>query len=102
MKMLTITTVVAGVLAAAAVGGVGTAAAVPTTGSADVVVKALQDQGYNVQFNEPSTMPLSRCTVNGVHGLPLMMTSDGNLTVMMQAQRFDTVYVDLACPPSNN
>ncbi|HEX3286955.1 MAG TPA: hypothetical protein VHT50_20450, partial [Mycobacterium sp.] len=51
MKMLTITTVVAGVLAAAAVGSAGTAAAVPTTGSAEVVVKALQDQGYSVQFN---------------------------------------------------
>jgi len=79
MKMLTITTVVAGVLAAAAVGSAGTAAAVPTTGSAEVVVKALQDQGYSVQFNKASNMQLSRCTVNGVHGVPVMMAADGNL-----------------------
>ena len=102
MKMLTVTTLVAGVLVAAAVGSAGTAAAVPTNGSADVVVKALQDQGYNVQFNEPSNMQLSRCTVNGVHGVPVMMAADGNLMVMMQDNHFDTVVVDLNCPSSNN
>src|SRR5262245_57920983 len=102
MKTLTITALVAGVLAAAAVGFAGTAATVPSNGSADVVVKALQDQGYNVQFNEPSNMQLSRCTVNGVHGVPVMMAADGNVMVMMQENHFDTVVVDLNCPSSNN
>lgn len=103
MKMMTVTSVFIGVLAAAALGSSATAAADPLNGNAADVVKMLQDQGYDVQFNMPSNMSLSRCTVNGVHGLPVMMTSDGNMMVMMApTSNVGSVYVDLSCPPSNN
>ena len=56
-----------------------------------------------MQFNEPTNMQLSRCTVTGVHGLNVTMNPDGNLMMMMMMQpgHFDTVYVDLSCPTSN-
>ena len=78
----------------------GVATAVPiNSGSAADVVKALQDQGYSVQFNGPSTtMPLSRCTVNGVHGLKVMMMADGSLMMRMDPGNAGVVYVDLSCP----
>lgn len=103
MKMIAVTSVFVGVLTAAALGSAATATADTTTGNAADVVKMLQDQGYNVQFNMPSNMSLSRCTVDGVHGLPVMMTSDGNLMVMMAPKsNVGSVFVDLSCPPSNN
>ena len=103
MKMTPVTSVFVGVLATAALGSSATATADPLNGNAADVVKMLQDQDYDVQFNMPSDMPLSRCTVNGVHGLTVMMTSDGNLMVMMAPQsRVGSVYVDLSCPSSNN
>jgi hypothetical protein len=103
MKTITATAVFAGVFAAAALGLAATAPADPVTGNAADVVKMLQDQGYDVQFNMPSEMALSRCTVSGVHGLTVTMTSDGDLMVMMAPQSsVGSVYVDLSCPPSNN
>jgi hypothetical protein len=104
MKMMTVTSMFIGVLAAAAVGSSATAAADPAlNGNAADVVKMLQDHGYNVQYNMPSNMTLSRCTVDGVHGLPLTMTPDGNLMmVMAPTSSVGSVYVDLSCPPSNN
>ena len=103
MKFATVRSAIAIALATSALGTVGTATADPTTGSAADVVKALQDQGYNVQFNMPSTMVLSRCTVSGVRGLTVMMSGDGNLMVMMAPTNPNTtVYVDLSCPTSNN
>jgi hypothetical protein len=103
MRTTAITTIAAAVLlAATAVVTSGAAGAVPTSGTASDVVKALQDQGYNVQFNQSPTMPLSRCTVSGVNGLTVIMTSEGNLMMMMQAGHSDSVYVDLSCPASDN
>jgi len=103
MKIATVGSAIAILLATTALGSAGAAAADPTTGSAADVVKALQDQGYNVQFNMPSTMVLSRCTVNGVRGLTVMMSDSGNLMVMMAPTNPNsTVYVDLSCPSSNN
>lgn len=93
MKKLAITTATVGALAAAAVGFAGAAAAVPTGSSAADTVKNLQDQGYNVQLNGTATGLLSRCTVTDVHGLAGTMRTTGE---------FDTVYVDVFCPPSNN
>lgn len=79
------------------------AGADPLGGSAADVVQALQNQGYSVQFNMPSNMTLSRCTVNGVHGLPVAMPPAGSLTVMMvPASDAGNVYVDLVCPASDN
>jgi|KBSSwiStaDraftv2_1062776.scaffolds.fasta_scaffold04951_11 hypothetical protein len=104
MKMHALTTTIAAaVLGAAALASASTAAAVPTTGSAADVVKALQEQGYNVQFNGATNgMLLARCTVSGLHGLTVMMTSDGSLMMKMEPSHTDTVYVDLACPDTNN
>lgn len=103
MKMITVTSVFIGVLAAAALGSAATATADTVNGNAADVVKMLQDQGYNVQFNMPSDMALSRCTINGVHGLPVMMTTDGHLMVMMApTSSVGSVFVDLSCPPSND
>lgn len=103
MKMMAISTLVAAVLGAAALGSTSTASAVPTSGSAADVVKALQDQGYNVQFNGATNgMVLSRCTVSGLHGLTVMMTPDGTLMMKMEPAHTDTVYVDLSCPDTNN
>jgi len=80
-----------------------TAAAVPVAGSsAAEVVSALQNQGYTVQFNEPSTMALSRCTVSGIHGLTVMMMPDGAVMMQINAGTGGVVYVDLSCPNSNN
>lgn len=103
--MITVTSVFIGVLAAAALGSSATAVADPAlNGNAADVVKMLQDHGYNVQFNMPSPdMSLSRCTVDGVHGLPLAMTANGNLMVMMEpTSGVGSVFVDLSCPPTNN
>ena len=105
MKMMTVTSMFIGVLFAAALGSSAIAAADPSVnGNAADVVKMLQDHGYNVQFNTPSNMPLSRCTVDGVHGLPLTMTPDGNLMMMMMTPTSGagSDFVDLSCPPSNN
>jgi len=71
------------------------------SGSAADIVNMLQAEGYNVQFNMPSEMALYRCTVSGVHGVPVMMMSSGALMVMMENPN-TTVYVDLDCPDSNN
>jgi hypothetical protein len=102
VKKLLVTSMFVG-LAAAALGSASTANADPTSGNAADVVKALQDQGYSVQFNMPSTMQLTRCTVNGVHGLAVTMAPDGNLMAMMAPKsQGGNVYVDLNCPSSNN
>jgi hypothetical protein len=92
MKQVVIATVSAGVLAAAALSLAATAAAVPTGGaSAADTAMMLMRQGYNVAFNGATAMPLSRCNVIGVHGLT---PSDPT--------EFTTVYLDIACPSSNN
>jgi hypothetical protein len=94
MKLMNIVVGVAGTLAAVAVGSAHAATAAPMSGTAADVVKALQDQGYTVQFNGTANGPLSNCGVTGVHGQTMMMT--------MAAANPGTVYVDLSCPSSNN
>lgn len=74
----------------------------PSASSADVVVQHLKDEGYSVQFNMPSDMALSRCTVSGINGLVMTMAADGNLMAMMSPGNPGTVYVTLNCPDSNN
>lgn len=80
----------------------GVAAAIPTSDSAADVVEALHNQGYNVLFNSPSTMPLPGCTVNGVHGLMVMMIPDGSLMLRTNPGNPGVVYVDLTCPNRGN
>jgi hypothetical protein len=101
MTKFTVITAAIGALAVTALGLAGGAAAIPTGGStAADTVSSLQDQGYNVQFNGTATAPLSRCTVTGIHGLlGTQMSMD---VAMMTPRQFDTVYVDLSCPPTNN
>ena len=75
-----ITAATAGVLALGALGFAADAVAAPTAvGSAADTVKSLEADGYIVQINGAATVPLSECTVTGVH--------PGT-----------TVYVDIACP----
>jgi hypothetical protein len=94
-----ITAAALGIIAATASASLGVANA--DSGSAADIVNMLQAEGYSVQFNMPSNMALYRCTVSGVHGVPVMMMSNGSLMVMMQNPN-TTVYVDLDCPDSNN
>jgi hypothetical protein len=72
----------------------GTAAADPFDGSgADVVVKKLQDQGYNVQVNSStSNVPLSRCSVTGIH------PSNLDDSASLQEKQHTLVQVDVSCP----
>jgi hypothetical protein len=102
MKNIRVAAIVGGVLTAAALGSAGAATAAPTTGSAADVVKALQDQGYSVQFNGTTNGPLSNCGVTGVHGLTVMMMPDGSLMMKMDPTNPGTVYVDVSCPSTNN
>ncbi|MEE6166882.1 MULTISPECIES: hypothetical protein [unclassified Mycolicibacterium] len=76
----------------AATGLAGAAAAAPTGGmKAPDVVRDLTEAGYSVQVNGANGVPLSQCTVTGVHGVP-----SGTQAAAMQ---FTTVYVDVECEP---
>lgn len=89
MKTTAIVSGVAGIIAAAAVGPMGTAAAAPTgSESANDVVASLKAQGYNVMLNGDISDPLSECHVTGVH----------NPDASGRAVGFTTVYVDVSCP----
>jgi monoamine oxidase len=99
MKLFTITTATAGALAAAALGLAGAAAAAPTGGSSAAdTIASLQAEGYNVQLNGSQTAPLSRCIVTDVHGL----SGTDSAGQRINPTQFDTVYVDISCPPRNN
>ncbi|QRY54253.1 hypothetical protein [Mycolicibacterium septicum] len=63
--------------------------AAPTGGTrAPDVVQELTAAGYAVQINGDNGVPLSQCTVTGVHGVPAPGTA---------ALQFTTVYVDVEC-----
>lgn len=103
MNRTTVTICAAAMFLPVVVGLSTTAAAVPPSGSAADIVNTLQAQGYNVAFNgATNNMSLARCTVSGVHGLTVMMTTDGSLMMPMASGASGTVYVDLICPDSNN
>ena len=60
MTKISVSIVGAGLLSIAGLVGAGGAVADPPTATmADVVVQHLQSEGYNIQFNMPSNMPLS-------------------------------------------
>lgn len=105
MRKFAIATATVAALAVAGLGLSGGAAATPTVvgGSASDAVKALQDDGYNVAINGTTNgMQLSRCTVTGVNGLNGTMTMADLMQMLGEPTEFDTVYVDIACPSSNN
>jgi hypothetical protein len=97
MKKFTITTLTFGALAAGALGLAGTAAAVPQgNASAADAIKSLQDQGFNVRINGTVTGPLSRCTVQDIHGLSNSNVDSNGQRI--DPTRFDSVTVDVFCP----
>lgn len=99
MTKFIVATTTLGALAVAALGLAGPATATPTGGSsASDAVMSLQADGYTVQFNGTVRGPLSRCTVTGVHGLAEPMS----VMDMLDPTHFDTVYLDLSCPSTNN
>lgn len=68
----------------------GVATGAPTGGmAAPDVVRELTNTGYNVQINGATGVPLSQCTVTGVHGIP---ADPAHATT-----QFTTVYVDVDC-----
>lgn len=70
-------------------GAAAPVAAAPTGGTrAPDVVQELTAAGYTVQINGANGVPLSQCTVTGVHGVPAASTA---------ALQFTTVYVDVEC-----
>ena len=84
-----------GVMLAVGIGGAPLVAADPTPGGqpADQILQELGSEGYTVAINwvgGTSTLPLSRCRVNGINnpnrGIPALPKSSV------------TVYVDVQCP----
>jgi hypothetical protein len=92
-KFARITVAVAAALVGPVFGLAPITAATPTnTGSAQDTVNTLQGQGFNVALNGSRTAPLSDCLVAGIHPEP------GTAV----AAQFNTVWVDISCPPTNN
>jgi hypothetical protein len=88
-------TAAADVLATAAMGLAGVAAAAPGFGSVPDTISALQAKGFNVQLNGAAVYPLSGCKVIGIEGLDSSnVDSSGN---RIDPTQFDTVYVDISC-----
>ena len=87
-----------GVLASTALGLAGSASAAPLEdNSADNAVTQLRAQGYNVQINQTNgyrDVPLSECSVLGVHGLSGTDSAGKPLT----PAEVGAVYVDVNCP----
>jgi hypothetical protein len=67
---------------------------VPGGGPASEAIEQLQSAGYNLSINwltgHPN-VPLLECMVTGISGLPAATTAT-------EPVKFDTVYVDVACP----
>ena len=96
MKKLGFVLAAAAALSTSALAAAGTAAAVPTGGgNAADTVRQLQAEGYSVQLNGTASVPLSRCTTTGVHGIPDSVNSAGPQANPLPS---DTVYVDISCP----
>jgi hypothetical protein len=100
VKFFATVAAITGVLAAGFVAFAAAAEAAPLGGSsADQAINDLRARGYNVQLNLNGTrdVPLSECTVTGVHGLPTGLP----IGAPAPAGQFTTVYVDVICPPHN-
>ena len=99
---LEIGTATFGILAAATLGLAGTASAAPLEdGSAADAINQLRAQGYNVQLNLTNgyrDVPLSECSVLGVHGLSGTDAAGKPLT----PAEVGTVYVDVNCPEGDD
>lgn len=91
MKKLIVTAAAIGALSAAGLGLAGGANAAPFGGtSADDTVSTLESQGFDVVLNGSANVPLSRCLVTDVHGLPASNA--------FPPATFTRVFVDVSCP----
>jgi hypothetical protein len=78
---------------AAVLGHAATAMAEPFDGSgADTTVNALRGQGYNLQVNGSTNVPLSRCSVTGIH------PSNLDESASLEDKQHTLVTVDVSCP----
>ena len=102
MRPMAIGTATFGIAAAAAVGLARTATATPLeNGSASDAITQLEAEGYSVQLNLTNgypDVPLSECSVLGVHGLSGTDAAGKPLT----PAEVGTVYVDVNCPEDND
>jgi hypothetical protein len=91
MKTFIITPLAVVALGAAALGLASTAMAVPNAGTAADVVDSLKAEGYNVQINGSTPVPLSRCAATDVHP-----SLDESATP--EQKQNTRVFVDVSCP----
>jgi hypothetical protein len=102
MRRLAIGTATFGITAAATLGLAATANAAPLEdGSAADAISQLRAQGYSVQLNLTNgypDVPLSECSVLGVHGLSGTNAAGKPLT----PAQVGTVYVDVNCPEDDD
>ena len=102
MKNHVLTSLVAVVLAAAALGLTAPANAAPTgPSSVDTAMDHLRAQGYEVIVNRVGTAPLEQCTVSAVRPGQLFSRSDsgapGARDDIVTTLISKTVYLDMAC-----
>lgn len=91
MKKLIVTAATVGALSAAGLGLAGAAVAVPFGGSSAAdTVSTLESEGFTVALNGSANVPLERCTVTDVHGLPALDAG--------APSTFTRVFVDVSCP----
>jgi hypothetical protein len=102
MRRMAIGAATFGIAAAATVGLAGQASAAPLeNGSASDAINQLKAEGYSVQLNLTNgypDVPLSECSVLGVHGLSGTDAAGKPLT----PAEVGTVYVDVNCPEDND
>ena len=91
MKNFVIAPLSAVALGVAALALAGAAAAFPNAGTAEDIVNGLEAEGYNVQINGSTPVPLSRCTATDVH--PSLDESD-----TLEQKQNTRVFVDVSCP----
>src|ERR1700751_3837547 len=102
MRSMAIGAAAFGITAAAAVGLAGAASAAPLeNGSASDAINQLKAEGYSVQLNLTNgypDVPLSECSVLGVHGL----SGTDSAGTPLPAAAIGTVYVDVNCPEDDD
>jgi hypothetical protein len=91
MKAFIITPLAVVALGAAALSQASTAMAVPNAGTAADIVDSLEAEGYNVQINGSTPVPLLRCAATDVHP-----SLDASATP--EQKQNTRVFVDVSCP----
>ena len=95
------TAIVAGAVAAAAVGFAAAANAAPSGVTAAQTVGQLRSQGFDVIVNKVGTAPLDRCVVDAVRPGQTFARMDsgapGAMNDIVTTVTAKTVYVDVVC-----